>query len=117
MRERAILALLSEKTLGAAAHKANVGERTLRRWLTENQDFRDEFERARRATFQAGINRVQALMGKAVDTLEDLLSTDTAAAVRLGAARTMAEIALHQHDADTILRTLDEIEQRQQGRY
>ena len=36
-------------------------------------------------------------------------------AVRLGAARTMAEIALHQHDADTILRTLDEIEQRQQG--
>ena len=117
VRERAILALLSEKTLGAAADKAHIGERTLRRWLTENPDFRIEYDIARRATFQAGINRVQALMGKAVDTLEDLLSTDTAPAVRLGAARTMAEIALHQHDADTILRTLDEIEQRQQGRY
>jgi hypothetical protein len=45
--------------------------------------------------------------------LEDLLSADTVPAVRLGAARTMAKIALHQHDADTILRTLDEIEQRQ----
>jgi len=32
--------------------------------------------------------------------------------VRLDAARTMAETALHQHDADTILRTLDEIKQR-----
>ena len=53
-------------------------------------------------------------MGKAVDTVEDLLSTDTASAVRLGAARTMAEIALHQHDRATILRTLDQIEQRQQ---
>ena len=50
-------------------------------------------------------------MAKAVDTREDLLAADTVPAVRLGAARTMAEIALHQHDADTILRTLDEIEQ------
>ena len=117
VRERAILALLSEKTLCAAADKANIGERTLRRWLTEDATFKAEYGTARTATFEAGINRVQALMAKAVDTLEDLLSTDTAAAVRLGAARTMAEIALHQHDADTILRTLDEIEQRQQGRY
>ena len=54
---------------------------------------------------------MQTLMAKAVDTLEDLLAADTVPAVRLGAARTMAEIALHQHDADTILRTLDEIEQ------
>ncbi len=39
--------------------------------------------------------------------------------VRLGAARTVAEIGIHQHDAETILRKLDEIEsdqRRHQGR-
>ena len=59
VRERAILALLSEKTLGAAADKANIDERTLRRWLTEDATFKDEYDTARTATFQAGINRVQ----------------------------------------------------------
>jgi len=34
--------------------------------------------------------------------------------VRLGAARTIAEIGIHQHHADTIMRKLDEIEQWQQ---
>jgi hypothetical protein len=38
--------------------------------------------------------------------------------VRLGAARTVAEIGMHQYDVDTILRKLENIEvaQRQQRR-
>ena len=46
----------------------------------------------------------------AVDTLEDLLDATDHPSVRLGAARTVAELGIHQHDADTILRKLDEIE-------
>lgn len=116
VRERAILALLSEKTLGAAAEKAEVGERTLRRWLTEDAAFRVEFDNARHATFQAGMNRVQALTAKAVETLEDLLGAEKFPSVRLGAARTVVEIGMHQHDADTIIRRLDEIEAAQRRR-
>ena len=115
VRERAILALLSEKTLGAAADKANIDERTLRRWLTEDATFKDEYDTARTATFQAGINRVQGLTTKAANTLEDLLDAEKHPAVRLGAARTVVEIGMNRHDADTILRTLDEIEQRQRS--
>ena len=115
VREQAILALLSEKTIGAAALQCGVNERTLRRWLTEDEAFRVEYDDARRATFQAGMNRVQAFTAKAVDTLEDLLGADKFPAVRLGAARTITEIGLHQHDAEVILRKLDEIEQRQQS--
>ncbi len=33
--------------------------------------------------------------------------------MRLGAARTVAEIGIHQHDAETILKKLDEIETQQ----
>ena len=56
------------------------------------------------------------MSGKAMDTLEDLLDAEKHPAVRLGAARTVVEIGLHQRDADEILRRLDQIEtaQRQQ---
>ena len=59
---------------------------------------------------------MQALTGKAVETLDELLDATDYPNVRLGAARTVTEIGIHQHDAETILKKLDEIEthQRQQ---
>ena len=116
VRERAILALLSEKTIGRAAAKCRLGERTLRRWMTQDETFKRELAEGQRMAFQAGMHRVQALTAKAVDTLAELMGRQMPPNVRLGAARTVAELATHQHDADTILRRLDEIEahQRQQ---
>jgi ribosomal protein S12 methylthiotransferase accessory factor YcaO len=52
----------------------------------------------------------------AVETLADLLGTAAHPAVRLGAARTVAELAQHQFDAETILRKLDTLEDGQQRR-
>lgn len=117
VREKAILALLSERTIGLAAERCGVHERTLRNWLANDGAFKAEYDAARSAMFHAGMSRIQALTGRAVETLEDLLDAKKYPSVRLGAARTVAEIGLHQHDADTILRKLDEIEaaQRRQG--
>ena len=50
---------------------------------------------------------------RAVETLADLLGDNKHPAVRLGAARTVAEIGMHQYDAETILRKLDELEASQ----
>ncbi len=66
MRERALLALLTDRSLTAAASRAGIAERTLRRWLAEDEDFRAALAEARKATFNAGIERVQALTGRAV---------------------------------------------------
>ncbi len=118
-RERAVLALLSEKTVTDAAKKAGVDESTLRRWLSEDEAFQADHAAARQAAFEVSIHRVQALTARAVDTLEELLGEKKHPNVRLGAARTVAEIGIHQHDAETILRKLDEIEsdqRRHQGR-
>jgi hypothetical protein len=52
VRERAILALLSAPTIGQAAAQCGLGERTLRRWLTDDQAFQAEYEAARHATFR-----------------------------------------------------------------
>jgi hypothetical protein len=114
VREQAILALLSERTLERAAERCGVNERTLRRWLAEDKQFQADYEAARTATFEAGMSRIQALTGRAVETLEDLLGAVEAPSVRLGAARTIAEIGMHQHEAHTILRKLADIEAAQE---
>jgi len=102
-RERAILALLSERSIGAAAARCKVGERTLRRWMAEDETFKTELAAARCAMFEAGMNRVQALAVRAVDTLEDLLGAKKYPSTRLGAARTLVELGLHHYDAETKL--------------
>ena len=116
VRERAILALLTEKSIGKAAAKCGVHEKTLRRWMADDEEFKRALAEARHLTFEAAMNRVQALMGQAIDTLTKLMSPRLPPAVRLGAARTVAELGIHRDDADTIMRKLDEIEahQRQQ---
>lgn len=101
-RERTILALLSEKSIRAAAKRSGIGERTLRRWLTDDEAFKTEYTAARQAVFQAGIYRVQMLTARAIETLEDLLAAKDHPNVRLGAARTVAELAIHQHEAETL---------------
>jgi hypothetical protein len=113
VREQAIVALLSEPSIGQAAARCKIGEKTLRRWLTDYTVFQAEFEAARHATFQAAISRIPALTVKAVDTLAALLAAKEPPAVRLGAARTVAELGQHQYDAEIILKKLDEIEARQ----
>ena len=105
-----MVALLSEKTVAEAAAKARVNEKTLRRWLADDETFKADYAAARQAAFQAGMHRVQALTAKAVDTLDDLLDAKKYPNVRLGAARTVAELGIHQHDAETIMRKVDEIE-------
>lgn len=112
-RERAIVALLSERSLGAAARKARVGERTIRRWIAQDGEFQGELAAARRASFQAGVERVQALMGQAVEVLKELLAEKKHPAVRLGAARMVIELALNRNDAEALLARVEELERVQ----
>lgn len=116
VRESAILALLTEKSITLAAERCGVSERTLRRWLSEDAEFKAEHDAARKATYQAGIARIQALTGRGVETLEELLDAKKFPAVRLGAARTVVELGIHQHDTETIMRKLEDIEAAQRGR-
>jgi hypothetical protein len=53
VRERAIVALLSENTIGAAAQRCEVNEKTLRRWMADDEAFKQELATARRAMFEA----------------------------------------------------------------
>ena len=54
VREQAIVALLSEPSIGKAAAACGIGEKTLRRWLTDDAAFKAEFEAARPRDLPSG---------------------------------------------------------------
>jgi hypothetical protein len=110
VRERAIVELLSGRSFTAAARKAGINERTLRKWASEDDDFKAELRAAQTALFEAGMSRVLGMTTRAVDTLADLLDQGQPPTVRLGAARSILELGVHKHDADDIEKRLGEIE-------
>lgn len=67
-QEQAIAALLACRTIGNAAGKAGIAERTLRTWL-KLPAFLVAYRAARRELVEGAVSRMQAATGQAVDTL------------------------------------------------
>lgn len=106
----AILALLSESTLEHAATKAKIGHATLARWLADPH-FQQQYQEARRKSFEAGLSRLQNLCGRAVDSLKKNLSCGRPSTE----VRCAEAILSHGREAGTYLdlcTRLTELEQR-----
>jgi transposase len=71
-QQRAIAALLTSKSMSEAATSAGVGERTLYRWLAEDEAFRAGLARAESELLDTATRRLLALQGQAIETLEHL---------------------------------------------
>src|SRR5688572_6833156 len=97
-RAKVLLELVSGKTQPAAARAAGIGVRTLRDWLME-PDFQKALKDARRTAFVDGLERIKGLTAQAVDTFKDLMGKRQPPHVRLGAARAVADLAIHERDA------------------
>jgi len=77
-QRRAVSALLTAPTVKAAAQQAGVGERTLRRWLTDPR-FREAYRAASRRMLEDAAARLRAVAREAVDTLLAALQDDRTA--------------------------------------
>ena len=71
---RAIAYLLTCRTIGEAAEQAKVSERTLHAWLKDH-NFRIALREAEKQTVDIAIRRLISGQSKALDTLENLMST------------------------------------------
>jgi hypothetical protein len=91
-QERAILALLAEPSVTAAAAAARVPESTLYRWLAD-PPFRDRLRAARRAVFEHGLGALAQATGEAVDVLRRALDNGDPA-VEVKAALALLDRAL-----------------------
>lgn len=100
-RDKVIEALLSCGTVRDAAKAAGVGERTIHRWLRDDTDFAEAYQRAKRQAFEVGIGRLVRLTDTAVAALEKILTDpNTTTTHRLAAIRIVLERATDAHVND-----------------
>ena len=106
-QRRAIEALLTERTIQAAAARAEIGERTLRRWL-DDPAFRAAYTDASRQLLAEAVGRLRAVAGEAVETLRAALS-DGLTSNRIRAATVLLDIAV-KVEVDDLAQRVAELE-------
>lgn len=94
-RRRAIAALLSESSIGKAAERAHVGERTLHRWLVEDEAFRAALRDAQDRALDTAVTRLAGAASNAAGVLADIAGDkEERGATRVSAARALLDSAL-----------------------
>ena len=73
-KEKALTALLEAKSIAEAAKLCGMSEKTLRRYLQED-DFKKDYREARKLIFEQNVMELQTLHTKAIETLEKKLSS------------------------------------------
>ena len=111
-QQRALVALFEERSIAAAARRTGIGERTIRRWLHDNPDFRDELRHIRRQQLAHAATRLQSTSSQAVQTLLDLLaSKDHIETGRAALIRTALDFAFRAGSYTDLAERIDELEQ------
>jgi hypothetical protein len=112
--DRLLLLLACGATQEAAARSVGISERTVRRRLRD-PDFCRRLQALRTEMMQRLAGLLMAASGEAVKVLVALLKEDTAAGVRLGAARTVLQLNLEVHEATELEQRLAALEAAQQA--
>lgn len=109
-QERAIIALLSEPTLRAAASSAGISESTLWRWMRD-PEFRVAYRRARQEVLERATARLAALVDAAVKALGEIVADRTVSPnVRVSAASRIVDFALKAAEIEEVQARLERLE-------
>jgi hypothetical protein len=109
-QERAISALLYEKTTKEAAEISGVTETTLWRWLKDDA-FNKAYVEARRLATSQAIAQIQQAGGDAVKTLCTVMNdTQAPASSRVTAAKTVLELGIKAVELEDMAQRLSELE-------
>lgn len=107
-QQKAITALMSSSTIGAAAAAVGVNERTIYTWLADTA-FSAAYRAARREATQQAIARLQQVSSPAAERLEYLLTCGKPA-IELGAARSILEFAIKAVELEDLQQRLTALE-------
>jgi len=110
-REQAISALLVSPTVQEAAQVAQIGERTLWRWLQE-PEFQRAYRQARRQAVSQAVARLQQASSEAVEALSSVMNdTEAPASSKVSAAKAVLELsfkAVELEDLESRITILEE---------
>ena len=109
-QEGAIVALVSNPSIGVAAEAAGVGRTTLWRWLKED-DFRTAYMSKRREALSQATARLQQLTGEAAEVFGSVMNDPKASAhPRVMAARAVFELAQRGYEIEELEARVEAIE-------
>lgn len=110
-QQQAVTALLSSPTIGDAAKSCGMGERTLKRWL-KDEDFLAAYRDAQRNLLESAVNRLRGAALEFVNALHHI-ATDNGAppAARATAARSGLEVLLKAGALEELERRVADLEQ------
>jgi len=113
-REFAIAALLEKATLAEAAASVGMGERTLRRWLSDPQ-FAAEYRAAQRQAIDLAIAGLKQATGEAVATLRRNLTSGRPSVEVRAASEILSQTARWQ-ELDELAERVKALEESERGR-
>jgi len=111
---RALAALLTERDVAAAARAADVGERTLHRWLRHNEAFIAALQAAQAEALAAALRRLTGLTGDALATVADIMRNGESEANRLRAAALALEMYCRLRELSELDARVTALEERMQ---
>ena len=112
-QKRALVALLSASTKREAAEIAGISYPTLRRWITQDADFRREYEAELAALLESASAQARTGMLDAVTTLRRIVADDEAAqSTRVAAAKVILDSGLRLIEAADFEARISALEER-----
>jgi transposase-like protein len=112
-QHRAIIALLQNITVAAAAHESGVAESTLYRWLRESL-FRSEFRKQRRVFFERTIGLAQRASTSAIAEVIAIMQHSESDFTRLAAAKVVLDLA-RETDIEQRLEALEDVYEKEEA--
>jgi hypothetical protein len=109
-REQVALLLALGRSARKAAAEAGVGERSVRRWLTEDTAFAARVNRLRAELFERTTARLGAAMGRAARRLHQLLKSEDER-VALAASRSVLGMSKALRETVVVEQRLEAVEQ------
>ena len=112
-QKRAIKALLAEDTIAEAAKSAAVSQRSLYRWLQEDELFQEQLHKAQDRAIDGAISRLSGEARAAAATLAEIhRDREVAAAVRVQAARAVLSEIMKLREQRELAERLERLEDR-----
>ena len=112
-QERAVTAMLTARSIAAAARAAEVGESSLRRWLRQGENFQTKLRGLREEALSQGALKLQNGVPEAVETLYRLIARDKGVEPgRASLVRTALEFAYRSSVYNDVMERLKIVEKQ-----
>ena len=110
-QEQAIIGLINETSVAAAARASGVGQRTLHNWINDDTRFMAAYRAARRQAFDQAIALTQRYASLAVTTLAKVMADASAAnAAKVSAATAMLKFGRESIELDDLAARIEALE-------